>query len=115
MFSAVNLSEKYLDSLVARQTALNNNIANIDTPGYKRQDVRFNQSLEKAIKKNKVADVEIETYTDMETMSYRMDGNNVDVDKEMGELAIVETQYMIIAQRASAQLNKYKTLLQNIK
>lgn len=115
MFSAINLSEKYLNALLHKQSVISNNISNVDTPGYKRRDIRFNLTLNEAMEKGKVDELKTEEVIDMASFSYRMDGNNVDIDKEMGELSLVKVQYDTMAQRAASQLNKYKTLLQNIK
>ncbi|MGN0242086.1 MAG: flagellar basal body rod protein FlgB, partial [Candidatus Weimeria sp.] len=45
-FSYVNLMDKALDASWLRETAISNNIANADTPGYKRKDVKFQDILE---------------------------------------------------------------------
>ena len=81
------------------------NIANVDTPGYKRQDVNFEEQLRKAMKNSRytsiderVANVDLErlnpiTYRDHSTLSYRLDGNNVDIDTENVELASNQIRY----------------------
>ena len=40
-FSYINVLDKAADASWIRENAIANNIANVDTPGYKRQDVQF--------------------------------------------------------------------------
>lgn len=114
MFSYVDLSSRALDAYMLQQETINKNIANVDTPGYKRQAVSFEKALEQELLYNKGTAVP-EIYTDMSDFSYRLDGNNVDIENEIRHLTQSKVQYDTISQRAAAQLNKYKTLLQNIK
>ena len=52
-FDYINVMGKAADASWLRNDAISNNIANVDTPGYKRQDVNFEIQLEKAIKSNR--------------------------------------------------------------
>jgi flagellar basal-body rod protein FlgB len=75
-----------------RQTVLANNLANVNTPGFKRSDVSFQGALASALSSSNgddTASVEatpFTTSTDSST-SMRADGNNVDVDQESANLA----------------------------
>ena len=75
----------------ARQTVLANNLANVNTPGFKRSDVSFQGALASALgsangNAASVSDVGLTTTTDNST-SMRADGNNVDVDVESANLS----------------------------
>ena len=50
-FNYVNVLDKAADASWIRNEAIANNIANVDTPGYKRQDVNFEEQLRKAMSK----------------------------------------------------------------
>ncbi|HUO73908.1 MAG TPA: flagellar basal body protein [Solirubrobacteraceae bacterium] len=64
-----------------RQTLLTNNLANVDTPGYKRQDVDFQGTLRAALESGQPLDqVTFKPFTDPQVM--RADGNGVSVDQE---------------------------------
>ena len=103
----VNILGKAADGAWARNEAIANNIANVDTPGYKRQDVSFETELQHALKASKyrsldtkVAEanlhlnrLEPRVYTDIPNWSYRMDKNNVDIDTENVELASNQIKY----------------------
>ena len=104
-FNYVNVLDKAADASWIRNEAIANNIANVDTPGYKRQDVNFEEQLRKAMKNSRytsiderVANVDLErlnpiTYRDHSTLSYRLDGNNVDIDTENVGLASNQIRY----------------------
>jgi flagellar basal-body rod protein FlgB len=74
-----------------RQTVLANNLANVNTPGFKRSDVSFQGALADALQSSggdtsAVDATSFQTTTDSST-SMRADGNNVDVDIESANLA----------------------------
>ena len=85
----MELMKKMLDYSAARQKALANNIANVNTPGYQRIDVEFERELksvlslkdEKAMKNLRFKQVRTKETT------MRNDGNNVDIDMEMAKLS----------------------------
>lgn len=104
-FSYINVLEKAADATNTRLTVINNNLANATTPNYKRRDVSFENYLLEELTSGsntclraKVGDVDISnlyctTYTDYSNLSYRLDGNNVDVDTENVELASAQIKY----------------------
>ena len=50
VFDYVNVLDKALDASALRHEAISNNLANADTPNYKRQDVNFEVQLAKALR-----------------------------------------------------------------
>ena len=111
-FDYINLLDKAADASWARNDCIANNIANQDTPGYKRQDVSFETEFKKALKISKYSGelskrisldaqvshlnyrrLEPEIYTDNSGFSYRLDGNNVDPDTEGVYLAENQLKY----------------------
>lgn len=101
--------KKLLDICAVRHKVLAHNIANVNTPGYKRKDVSFRNALTKALKSRNVAKLEKvtpEIVTDRVSQS-RQDGNNVSTQKELG--AILENSLLYsVASRALS--NKFRTL-----
>lgn len=118
-FDYVNVLDKAMDASELRHEAISNNIANADTPNYKRQDVNFEVQLAKALRHSryksmddKVADLKMNrlkpiTYTDYSGFSYRIDGNNVDPDTEGVYLAKNQVVYQGLYQSA---LQEFKNL-----
>jgi flagellar basal-body rod protein FlgB len=76
-----------------RQTVISNNLANVNTPGFKRSDVSFGPQLAEALafggSPGEVGGVQPAVQTDSQS-AMRYDGNNVDIDRESTYLA--ETQ-----------------------
>jgi flagellar basal-body rod protein FlgB len=109
-FGYINMLDRAADASYLRETVIANNIANVDTPTYKRQDVAFSnilenklrqyaaeeRSLDKAVNKLTVEDTEAMQYTDYPNFSYRLDRNNVDIDTENVELASEYLRYSTI-------------------
>lgn len=101
-FDYVNVLTKAADASWLRNEAIANNISNATTPGYKRQDVAFESELKKAlgIGRGKSTDERVsgvntsrlnpKPYIDYEGLSYRLDGNNVDIENE--NVMLVENQ-----------------------
>ena len=87
VYGYINILDKAIDASWVRNTVLNNNLANATTPGFKRQEVRFESSLETELKKlgsvdKRVTNVNLanlayQTYTDLSNYSYRLDGNKI--------------------------------------
>jgi flagellar basal-body rod protein FlgB len=72
-----------------RQSVLSNNLANVNVPGFKPQDVSFQDQLASALSSTsdagQISQVTPRTSTDTHAM--RADGNGVDVDRESANLA----------------------------
>ena len=83
------LMKKMLDYSAARQKAIANNIANVNTPGYQRIDVEFDKELASVISqrdKNAIKNLGFK-YVRTNESSIRNDGGNVDIDTEMAKLS----------------------------
>ena len=125
MFGYVNVLKAAADASWTREEVLTNNIANVDTPNYKRQDVDFTTYLNSALSRtnggsssltNRVNninynDVAIRTYTDNSTLSYRTDGNNVDLSTENVELAAEQINYNALIDSMNNEFSRFKTVL----
>ena len=74
-----------------RQSLLANNLANVNTPGFKRSDVSFQGALASALQSangsTSVVDATPFTTSSDSSTSMRADGNNVDADTESANLA----------------------------
>src|SRR5689334_16815563 len=78
----------------ARQQALSDNLANVDTPGYVRKDVDFHGALQAALAAGTTPSAAASSLDGMSfaatpdsSGAMRVDGNTIDVDKESSELA----------------------------
>ncbi|MGN0279655.1 MAG: flagellar basal body rod protein FlgB [Lachnospiraceae bacterium] len=122
-FDYINVLDKAADASWLRNDAISNNIANADTPGYKRQDVNFETQLAKALRNSrytsmdsKVANVKMNrlnpiTYTDYSGYSYRIDGNNVDPDTEGVYLAKNQVVYQGLTQSINQEFKNLQSVM----
>ena len=122
-FNYINVLDKAADASWIRNEAISNNIANVDTPGYKRQDVNFEEQLRKAMKNSRytsiderVAKVDLDrlnpiTYRDHSMLSYRLDGNNVDIDTENVELASNQIRYQGLTDSITKQFQGLQSVM----
>lgn len=123
VYDYINVLDKAADASWIRNEAISNNIANAATPGYKRQDVAFESELEKALSSvrystmdDKVANLttdrlEPRTYTDYASYSYRLDGNNVDIETENVVLAKNQIKYEGLWQSITQEFKNIKSVL----
>jgi len=104
-FDYINVLDKAADASWKRNEVIANNIANVDTPGYKRQDTNFQSVLSDALGYSRYEtmdakvgnltsdSLDISVQTDYAGYSYRLDGNNVDPDTENTILAKNQLMY----------------------
>ena len=122
-FNYVNVLDKAADASWTRKSVIDNNIANVDTPGYKRQEVDFESVLKKELGDYKyeslnskinhvnLSNLHADTYTDYANYSYRMDGNNVDIDVEETELASEQIKYEALTSSISSEFARMKAVI----
>ena len=123
VYDYVNVLDKAADASSQRNKAIANNIANIDTPGYKRQYVSFAANLEEALRHSrfeslddKVGSIRLDRlrgrqYTDAVGYSYRLDGNNVDIETENAELAKNNLLYNGLTQSITAEFQNLRAAM----
>ena len=124
-FGYVDVLQTAADASWLREEVLTNNIANVDTPNYKRQDVEFTTYLKSALEQagtpastltQKVNEANLSgittrTYTENTTLSYRMDGNNVDLSTENAELAAEQINYNALIDSMNNEFTRMKAVL----
>ena len=125
VFDYTNILDKAADASWMRENVITNNIANIDTPGYKRQDVDFESVLQKALGKTKYSSLDKKvrelnqdlgkltttSYTDAANYSYRLDRNNVDENTENSELASESLRYQLLTTAITNNFSRMQTVL----
>jgi len=93
-----------MQGLWAQQQAVANNVANVNTPGYKAQEVSFESSLAQAISDGNPSQMQITTTASAAPADQT--GNNVNLSGEMvtEQKAGMQFQTMIEAMNAKFQL-----------
>ena len=126
VFDYVNVLDKAADASWTRNKAISNNLANAATPNYKRQDVTFEAELRSAIvgnpgsmdqriralnTGNHLSKLNGTVFTDTAEVSYRLDGNNVDVDTENVYLAENQIKYQGLINSINQEFSNFRTVI----
>ena len=120
-FNYVNVLQKAAGASWTRNDILANNIANVDTPNFKRKDVQFEtylmsslsggDSLDANIAEMDLEELQPTTYVDQANLSYRLDGNNVDINTESAELAKNQLKYYTLLDSMSQEFSRLKSAM----
>ena len=104
--------ERLLDYSALKHKVIGQNIANSETKGYKRRDVEFKEMLENNIQNLKTSESNISPLNVKidEDSPIISEGNNVDINKEMADMA----QNSIMFKFASKKLSSYYQSIQSV-
>ena len=124
--NTINSLENSLNYSTLKQKVISQNIANVDTPNYKAKDVDFKNVFDKTLNQSiegyrtNSLHYEISSSSTSENklsisqrnnVSYNNNGNNVDIDKEMAELAENQIYYNALVDRLNGKFNDLKTVI----
>lgn len=123
VFDYINVLDRAADASWTRHELISHNIANDDTPGYKRQDINFERELRRALGNSRYqtmdekvrnlrsGELEGRVYTDGRNYSYRYDGNNVDIDAENTYLAENQITYNALMTSIKQEFSDLKAVI----
>lgn len=122
-----NLLQNALSASSTRQKTIANNIANIDTPNYKAKKTIFTHELNRAMENEKIKSYrtdhrhipfkhehlsgESAIVVTRKDTQMNHNGNNVDIDVEMAELAKNQIYYNALIDRLNGRFNSIRTVL----
>lgn len=121
LFNNIDIMGKGLDAAWLRNQVISNNIANVDTPGFKNSRVEFESVFASALEQGSFTAKKTcgkhmdfgSSIDDLSSMviqntgtSMRLDGNNVDIDFENAELAKNTIYYNTLVQQISSELRR---------
>ena len=111
--SQLDVVSKLMDGAAERQRVLSSNVANVNTPGYRRQGVSFEAELGALLEKNDTQAIQSVQVQVAETMGLpeRQDGNNVDIDMEMGMLSKNSLLFQTYAQILSTKIGMMRSAI----
>lgn len=122
----VTVMEKTLAADSLRHKVISNNIANANTPGFKRSDVTFAEELSKAFTPSNKLQLTVTNdkhiggrqtldgqpaVVEENSTSFRADGNNVDIDREMTNMAKNQIHYNVLVQKIAGFYAKLKDVI----
>lgn len=109
-----------LDAAALRQQVIANNLANVNTPNFKRQEVLFEESLSRALAAKSdpcarpltqpIGNLRPQIVT-VNTTSARADGNNVDMELENVNLATNQIRFEVLAQSVGGYFAKLNSVI----
>lgn len=105
-----------IDAASLRHQVISHNLANANTPNYKRQDVLFENQLSQALAQDSrsgshtCAKVQPQVITQNST-STRLDGNNVDLEAESVALAENTLRYEVLSQNVGGYFGALKSVI----
>ena len=126
IFNQTDLLQRGLDASWLRQETIAQNIANVNTPGYKSKRVDFEDAFQKALQGNdgfqaratRPRHIQFDGGQDpsqvtpavVENSDYtmRMDGNNVDIDQENAAMAQNTIRYDLLSTKLNAEFTRLK-------
>lgn len=124
-FGRIDFLGKALDGTWLKQQAIANNISNVNTPGYKRETVNFEDVLRQelysrdavGVDKTHVNHMDMGSYLDgpkievVQNTSNRVDANNVNIDVENAELAKNQIRFEYLISQVRGEISRLKTAM----
>lgn len=127
MYTNINFLSRALDASWKRNEVITNNIANAETPNFKKSTVLFEEILKEELKGNKLRGLMTNSrhipinsinFNDLKykiktenNYSTRMDKNNIDIDVEMAERAKNEITYNTLTSKLQSNFQKIKFVI----
>lgn len=102
-----------MDRASSRHSLLSANLANVNTPGYKRRDSDFAIELEQAGTRSsgfESAQRKLNGTTE-DSNSIRLDGNSVDLEQEVAAIAETELRYQVLTDMAGRYFSGLKNVI----
>lgn len=124
LFQSVNYLQTGLNGTWKRNEVITNNIANDDTPGFKKSDVEFESLFAQALQSDELDTQSASDYSNNDLLStiepvvtknedsaYRYDENNVDIETEMTSLAKNSIEYYTLVSKMNSEFSKLSTAI----
>lgn len=129
--STIDVLSKAMDLRMINNRVIASNLANVDTPGYQAQRMDFEASIQRAIAQIEAAggvnfgapewdtvmknafggDTTVEPIIEPTGDAAGLDGNNVNMEGELGELGHNSLMYQLTARLVAAKFNQLKDAL----
>ena len=114
------LSQKTLDYLWLRETVINDNLANVDTPGFQSRYVTFEDELKRKMENTKritrssarenILKSRVGIHVNDNEIT-RLDGSNVNADVESADLAISGIKYEFMLEAFNSDMSRLRSVI----
>jgi len=133
--ATMEILQKSMDLRMVNNRVISSNIANVDTPGYQAQKLNFAASIQAEIDKINAGELTPTSTEDLNAIARNilgiedgvesiieptgstpisLDGNNVDMEQELGALGENSMLYELTARLLSAKMRQIRTVLDNV-
>lgn len=125
-FKNIDLLSKAMGGSWLKNQAIANNIANVNTPGYKREVVNFEEVLRNQMnmgnmtKMEKTNSAHLDPYNNytptiekVQDTSYRKDENNVNIDVEMSEYSKNAIHFEYLSRQVTNQFTRIRAAIKD--
>lgn len=122
--NTISTLEHALDYSSAKQKVISQNIANVDTPNYKAKDVSFQAVFQDVMEQSFEASKSDSRHYDFssrpsrlpgiinkQNVNYNENGNSVDLDKEMADMATNQIYYNAVTERINGKFNTLQSVI----
>lgn len=113
--SDYQLLKQAVNHAVLNQKVISHNLSNIDTPNFKAKQAVFEETLHTEMRLKlaggRPSDSATSKIVDRAGGAMRSDGNNVDLDYEMSELARNQLQYEAMMEQLNRRLGGIKSVI----
>jgi flagellar basal-body rod protein FlgB len=103
-----------LSRTTQRQALLTSNLANVNVPGYKRQDIDFHVALQNQVggpTQTQLDQKDAQAQTASDAVSLRQDGNNVDMETEITGISETDLHYETLTSLATQYFSGLKSVI----
>jgi flagellar basal-body rod protein FlgB len=134
LFTSIDMIHRGVSAAWSRNAVLRNNIANVETPGFKASDVEFESLLARALQEQggfvaarthpghrhfgSGVPVDINSVVPRlvqnRDLSMRIDGNNVDIEAENVKLAQNSLYYNTLIERINSELKRLRMAITDL-
>ncbi len=122
--NSISMASKALDFLWEKESVISNNLANVETPGYKAKYVTFEEEFKSRLEaaagdggRDNAGDMSAaiagSTYRIHTSAgeTARADGNNVNADVELMELTRTSLQYQYLLRSVNSDITRFNTVI----
>ena len=118
--NTIPMAQKALDYLWKKQEITADNIANVDTPNYRKKHISFEETFRQKLQGARMVHDKDAMRQAIQTSRYeihersdtaRIDGNNVNMDVETTTLAQTTLQYQYLLQSVNSDVTRLRSVI----
>lgn len=109
--TTLDVMERSMDVRMANQRLAASNLANINTPGYRARRIDFEATMRRVLEDPTEPESATPVIYQSPAPSLTLDGNNVDLDEELSQIARNRLMYSLTSQMLAAKLRQFNSVI----